>query len=151
MRDVNATVGSVVGSIVTPCDPRFRPPCAITALPCGEPIVACTHVAALSVSTTWKLVLWLPVVELAGPVVMFAGDGRGGRGLGFVCPVFVLYGAVGGDGNRSASTTSTDTATIAARAIITRLDSRRCRRRCGGRDRGREAIGGCSTAARGSW
>ncbi len=75
-------------------------------------------------------------------MVVFAGDVVAGDVLVFVCPVWVLYGAVGGDGNRSASTTSTETATIAARAIITRLDSRRCRRRCAGRERGRDAIDG---------
>src|ERR1051325_4708946 len=93
----------------------------------------------------------------AFPVAVPEDDGAGSVSLPVaggvvVCGLvaFVLYGAGGCGGKRSASTTRNDTATIAARAIITRFDSRGCRWR-GGRDRGCEAIGVCSAAPRGSW
>src|SRR5690242_3430237 len=124
----------------------------MTPRPVGEPMVASTHVGPLRCRTTCIVPDLLGPV--APPVVGWVGS------VSFVvappvvvvCPVvvFVLYDAVGCGGKRNASTTRKDTATIAASAIITRLDSRRCRFR-GGRERGREAIGVCSTDPRGSW
>ena len=71
---------------------------------------------------------------------------RGRRGRCSCCTRRVGWG-----GKRRASTTRNDTATIAASAIMIRFDSRRWRRRCCGRDRGRDVIGWCSMAPRGSW
>src|SRR5436190_22224290 len=109
-------------------NPRGGPrssPWAMTPGPLGDPVVASTHVGPLSRRTILNL-----------PAVFVESDAVGVGSVSFavvpgvvVCAlvVFVLYGAVGWDGKRSASTTRNDTATIAARAIITRFDSRRCR------------------------
>ncbi len=119
----------------------------MTPRPVGEPIVASTQVGPLRCRTTLNV-----------PDAFASPEGCVGSVSFAVVPgvvvcdvlVFVLYGAVGWGGNRSASTTRNDTATMAARAIITRFDSRRCRFR-GGRERGCDAIGVCSIDPRGSW
>src|SRR5438067_1392977 len=124
----------------------------MTPRPVGEPIVASTQVGPLRCRTT------LIALGLAVPVVPPTAGWVGSVSFVVAAPVvvdpavvvFVLYDAVGCGGKRRASTTRNDTATIAASAIITRFDSRRCRFR-GGRERGREAMGVCSTDPRGSW
>src|SRR6185312_9126122 len=125
----------------------------MTPRPVGDPIVAATHVGPLRCRTT-RIAPDLPVVVAPPPVGWVGSVSFVVAPLVVVAPwpvvVFVLYGAAGCGGERRASTTRNDTATIAASAIITRFDSRRWRLR-GGRERGREAIGVCSTDPRGSW
>src|SRR5690348_10369955 len=116
------------GSTMPPA-PRFVPREVRAPGPVALPTTARIQVGADRVITTWsRRETWVvgfaagPVEPVVGGVVVFGG--------------VVLYAAGGVLGNLSASRTRADTAAMAARTIITRLDSRRCRRCCG-RERGR--------------
>ena len=119
--------------------------------PLVDPLRASIHVEPLRLSTTCSLDC-LPPTPCDGTVLLDVDDVVVPWVFGAVPPL-VAVGSVAGcvGGKRSARTTRHETATMAARAIITMFDSRRWRRRWRGCDRGRDAIDGCSAAPRGSW